>query len=229
MLELRPTTHKIIRNGVALVSKEDEILNDRRADIGFEPRRRADASAAQPANSRSVTIVTVAPARRHIRSSYGRHRTAPPAIPTVSVAARCTLTATLEEPSNGLSLASSRRSAPNVASGPTETSKRAHRKDQSTKAEPSGDAPQDLKRGRDRSANCGALRRPGTESLLTLCWREMDSNHRFPARIKRKDGARRRGSAYPGERADLLPGAPEFTGATDSPWRELDSNSPRQS
>jgi hypothetical protein len=51
---------------------DDEILNDRRADIGFESRRRADASAAQPANSRSVTIVTVATARRHIRSSYGR-------------------------------------------------------------------------------------------------------------------------------------------------------------
>jgi hypothetical protein len=31
---------------------DDEILNDRRADIGFESRRRADASAAQPANSR---------------------------------------------------------------------------------------------------------------------------------------------------------------------------------
>jgi hypothetical protein len=34
-----------------------------------------------------------------------------------------------------------------------------------------------------------------TGSHLTLRWREMDSNHRFPVRIKHKDGARRRGSA----------------------------------
>jgi hypothetical protein len=44
----------------------------------------------------------------------------------------------------------------------------------------------------------------GSSSHLTHRWREMDSNHRFPARIKHKDGARRRGSAYPGERADLF-------------------------
>jgi hypothetical protein len=37
----------------------------------------------------------------------------------------------------------------------------------------------------------------GTESLRTLRWREMDSNHRFPVRIKHKDGTRRRRSAYP--------------------------------
>ena len=31
----------------------------------------------------------------------------------------------------------------------------------------------------------------------TPCWREMDSKHRFPVRIKHKDRTRRRGSAYP--------------------------------
>ena len=50
----------------------------------------------------------------------------------------------------------------------------------------------------------GALRCSRTEVRMTLRWREMDSNHRFSARIKHKDGARRRGSAYPGERADLF-------------------------
>jgi hypothetical protein len=46
----------------------------------------------------------------------------------------------------------------------------------------------------------------GTESLQTLHWREMDSNHRFPVRIKRKGGAGRRRSGYPahGRQQDAL-------------------------
>src|ERR1700740_1804780 len=52
----------------------------------------------------------------------------------------------------------------------------------------------------------------------------MDSNHRFPARIKHKDGARRRGSAYSGQRADLF--APRSSLARQTHrWRELDSYS----
>jgi hypothetical protein len=77
---------------------DDEILNDRRADIGFEPRRRADAPAAQPANSRSVRIVTVEIARRHIRSSYGRTLNCRPLqFPRYRPRARCKLAATLKD------------------------------------------------------------------------------------------------------------------------------------
>ena len=57
-----------------------------------------------------------------------------------------------------------------------------------------------------RIASDLAVHRSGTESSQTLCWREMDSNHRFPVRIKHKDGARRGRSAYPahGRQQDAL-------------------------
>ncbi|MGB9648557.1 MAG: amidohydrolase family protein, partial [Stellaceae bacterium] len=61
---------------------------------------------------------------------------------------------------------------------------------------------------RRRSNAAGAITAisRGTESSQTHRWREMDSNHRFPVRIKHKEGARRGRSAYPahGRQQDAL-------------------------